>query len=281
LMTLTSLLNLTTNWKSAIDIEATIYSNAWKVVGANCAPSEMNLPIIFNNLLQKMIETVFAVIDLEYPTICMRDLLAVCTPSNVGLHFELIISLWRRQTLKWGAAPCWKPSVVCRFAFAFIQSRLEMAFDIQLTDATTNWNVEEGLSLKDLFDLQPKGKALIDLLAVDLVFAWWSIKLKNCLKFESALMLMKSWCWKSLKSKSNMMLLKNWRWRSLKSNSALKWMKIWDQRSLKSKSAMILFVKATGTHTNDAKVLHETFVAKVTGSLANNAKALNKLSLLK
>jgi hypothetical protein len=53
-------------------------------------------------------------------------------------------------------------------------------------------------------------------------------------------------------------------------------MKIWDQRSLKSKSALISFVKATSTHTNDAKVLHETFVAKITGSLANNAKALNE-----
>jgi hypothetical protein len=31
--------------------------------------------------------------------------------------------------------------------------------------------VEEGLPLKDLFDLQPTGKALIDLLADDLVFA--------------------------------------------------------------------------------------------------------------
>jgi hypothetical protein len=31
--------------------------------------------------------------------------------------------------------------------------------------------VEEGVSLKDLFDLQPKGKAFMDLLAVDLFFA--------------------------------------------------------------------------------------------------------------
>ncbi len=30
------------------------------------------------------------------------------------------------------------------------------------------------------------------------------------------------------------------------------------------------------THTNDAKVLHETFVVKVTGSLAINAKALHE-----
>ncbi len=89
-------------------------------------------------------------------------------------------------------------------------------------------------------------------------------------------MLMISWCWKSLKSKSDMMLLKNWHWRSLKSESALMPMKIWDWRSLKSKSASILFVKAMGAHTNDAKVLHKTFVAKITGSLASNAKALNE-----
>jgi hypothetical protein len=40
--------------------------------------------------------------------------------------------------------------------------------------------------------------------------------------------------------------------------------------------ALILFVKATGTHTNDAKVLHEAFVTKVMGSLTNNVKALNE-----
>ena len=45
---------------------------------------------------------------------------------------------------------------------------------------------------------------------------------------------------------------------------------------LKSESASILFVKATDTHSNDAKVLHETFVVKVTGSLSINAKALHE-----
>ncbi len=38
----------------------------------------------------------------------------------------------------------------------------------------------------------------------------------------------------------------------------------------------ILFVKAMDTHTNDVKVLHETFVIKVKGSLAINAKALHE-----
>ncbi len=53
-------------------------------------------------------------------------------------------------------------------------------------------------------------------------------------------------------------------------------MKIWRLKLLKSESASILFVKATDTHTNDAKVFHETFVVKVMGSLAINAKALHE-----
>ena len=36
------------------------------------------------------------------------------------------------------------------------------------------------------------------------------------------------------------------------------------------------FVEVTGLHTNDAKVLHETFVVKVTGSRVNNAKTLHE-----
>jgi hypothetical protein len=35
-------------------------------------------------------------------------------------------------------------------------------------------------------------------------------------------------------------------------------------------------INFVGTHTNDAKVLHEAFVTKVTGSLTNNVKALNE-----
>ncbi len=104
-MILMSLLNSTTNWKLAIDIKkATINSNAWKVVGANHAPSEINSPINLNDLSWKVIETVFAVIDLEYPNllaVCTPNLLAVCTPSKIGLHLESTISLWRRLTLKW------------------------------------------------------------------------------------------------------------------------------------------------------------------------------------
>jgi hypothetical protein len=37
-----------------------------------------------------------------------------------------------------------------------------------------------------------------------------------------------------------------------------------------------LFVKSTRAHTNDVKVLHEAFVTKGTGSLADRGKALNE-----
>ncbi len=41
-------------------------------------------------------------------------------------------------------------------------------------------------------------------------------------------------------------------------------------------SRLIWFVEVMGSHTNNAKVLHETFVAKVTGSRVNNAKTLHE-----
>ncbi len=49
----------------------------------------------------------------------------------------------------------------------------EMAFDIQLTDATTNWNVEEGLSLKEdaLFILFELADGCISAVAFNAVFA--------------------------------------------------------------------------------------------------------------
>ncbi len=43
--------NLTTNWKSTIEVEVTINSNAWKIVGASCAPSESDSTI---NLRDKL-----------------------------------------------------------------------------------------------------------------------------------------------------------------------------------------------------------------------------------
>jgi hypothetical protein len=39
---------------------------------------------------------------------------------------------------------------------------------------------------------------------------------------------------------------------------------------------LICFVEVMGSHTNNTKVLHETFVVKVTGSRANNAKVLHE-----
>ncbi len=63
--------------------------------------------------------------------------------------------------------------------------------------------------------------------------------------------------------------------------SALLLMEIWHLKLLKSKSASILFVKATDTHTNDVKVLHETFVMKVMGSRANNTKVLHETFVVK
>ncbi len=41
-------------------------------------------------------------------------------------------------------------------------------------------------------------------------------------------------------------------------------------------SWLIWFVEVTGTHTNDAKVLHETLVVKVTDSRTNNVKTLHE-----
>ena len=219
LMSLMSSLNSTTNSKSLIDIKATIDSNAWKAVGANRAPSEIYSPINLNDLLQKVIKTVSAVFDLEYPTIFMRDFLEVCILSNVGLHLESTISSWRWPILKWGAASCLKSFVVCRFAFVLIWLRLQIPCDIQSTNATTNWNVEEGLLSKDeaLFSLvtyadqqEPQCKTK-ETKCWWSRHVWWSIKLKNWLMFESALMLTKRWHKKSLKTKSDMILLKSWR----------------------------------------------------------------------
>jgi hypothetical protein len=35
----------TINWKPAIEVKAAINLNAWRIVGANCAPSKIDLPI--------------------------------------------------------------------------------------------------------------------------------------------------------------------------------------------------------------------------------------------
>jgi hypothetical protein len=41
----------TINWKLAIEVKATINLNAWRVVGANCASSKIDLPINLRNNL--------------------------------------------------------------------------------------------------------------------------------------------------------------------------------------------------------------------------------------
>ena len=85
----------------------------------------------------------------------------------------------------------------------------EMPFDIQSTDTTTNWNVEEGLSSKD-----------------------------EALLFET--------------------------------DATTTWNVGVDL------SCLIWFFEVTSSHTNNAKVLHETLVVKVTVSRANNVKTLHE-----
>jgi hypothetical protein len=85
---------------------------------------------------------------------------------------ESTISSYRWPRLKWEAASC---LVACRFAFALIQPRLEMLFDFQSTDATTNWNVEKVLSSKDeaLFGLVLSADACTSTMAFNAAFADW------------------------------------------------------------------------------------------------------------
>jgi hypothetical protein len=44
----------TINWKLGNKVKATIYSNAWRVIGANSAPSKIDLPISLNSTLKKV-----------------------------------------------------------------------------------------------------------------------------------------------------------------------------------------------------------------------------------
>jgi hypothetical protein len=46
-------------------------------------------------------------------------------------------------------------------------------------------------------------------------------------------------------------------------------------------AAFAEFAEVTDSHTNNAKVLHETFVVKVTGSCPNNTKALHETFVVK
>jgi hypothetical protein len=58
---------LTINWKLAIEVEATINSNAWKVVGANCDSSKINLPINLWVKLGVIVCALFAVLSFIEP----------------------------------------------------------------------------------------------------------------------------------------------------------------------------------------------------------------------
>jgi len=83
----------TTNWKSVKDVnKAIINLNARKVVGANHAPTKINLTIYLNDKLGVIL-------------------------LNVVFHAGPTISSCRRPTLKWDGEPRRKSFVVCRFAF--------------------------------------------------------------------------------------------------------------------------------------------------------------------
>jgi hypothetical protein len=45
------------NWKSANEVKATKYSNAWRVVGANSSPSKIDLPISLRDKLGTLFAT--------------------------------------------------------------------------------------------------------------------------------------------------------------------------------------------------------------------------------
>ncbi len=117
-------------------------------------------------------------------------------------------------------------------------------------NVTTNWKVlDVELPSMDLFSLPLKGKALFDLvepfdnlLSTDATTNW-SVEEAVCLKDKA-------------------LLLKTDAATNLNVAEDLSWL-IW-------------FIEVTGSPTNDAKVLHETFVMKVTGSRVNNAKTLHE-----
>jgi hypothetical protein len=56
----------TINWKSAIEVEATIDLNAWRVVGANCASSKIDLPIKLRDIIGVILCVLFELSDLTH-----------------------------------------------------------------------------------------------------------------------------------------------------------------------------------------------------------------------
>ena len=56
----------TINWKSAIEVKATINLNAWRVVGANCASSKIDLPIKLRDKIGVILCVLFELRDLVH-----------------------------------------------------------------------------------------------------------------------------------------------------------------------------------------------------------------------
>ncbi len=57
---------LTINWKLEIEVEATINLNAWRVVGANCASSKIDLPIKLRDKIGVILCVLFELRDLAH-----------------------------------------------------------------------------------------------------------------------------------------------------------------------------------------------------------------------
>jgi hypothetical protein len=90
----------------------------------------------------------------------MKNLLAVCALSNVGLHMESTITLWKQPLLKWDATPLQKSFMVCRFTSALIWPRLDMAL-IAFVSAFANQQ-ESQHKAKGIKYLTINGKVLFE-----------------------------------------------------------------------------------------------------------------------
>ena len=136
----------TINWKSAIEVEATINLNALKIVGANCASSKIDLPW---NLMDKLGVIVCALFDL-------RDLTRTANREAqldscwLGPWFEMAFVNQTSTKNRCGVLWCncldptinWKVNGILLLILSrrkVLNGLFETAFDFQSTDATTNW----------------------------------------------------------------------------------------------------------------------------------------------
>jgi hypothetical protein len=103
---------LTITWKSANKVKATIYLNAWRVVGANSAPSEIDLPIS----LRDKLGTLFAA--------------GSCSKRDAS---EADLTMNLNSTLK-------KDKVALAEAVIIGANRAPSEFEIRM-NLTTNWKV--------------------------------------------------------------------------------------------------------------------------------------------